>query len=124
MTPELERALREEDEVSITTYDADGKPGSVPIWFVYVDGKVYMATGRESLKTRKLRADPRVRLRFGNRIALDGAGRICAEKALVERIAPLLNGKYGNAWGANAQMVNRLMCGDSVLLEITPVIVS
>ena len=78
MTPAFESALREEAEVVITTYDANGRPGSVPIWFACVVGKMYMATGRESLKVCKLRVNPRVCLSFPGRksISLDGTSRI------------------------------------------------
>jgi len=122
VAPDLERALQEDAEVSITTYDANGSPGSVRIWFTYTDGKVYMATGRNSLKVWKLSVNPRVRLRFPGRkqLALDGTGCVCSEAGLVGRVAPLLNSKYGRAWGPDAQMVRRLLGGDIVLLEITP----
>ena len=122
MTPALESALREEAEVVITTYDANGRPGSVPIWFACVGGKVYMATGRESLKVRKLRINPWVCLSFPGRksMSLDGTGRVCAEESLVCRVAPLLNRKYEGAWGHDAHMVRRLLSGDAVLLEVTP----
>ena len=122
MTPAFESALREEAEVVITTYDANGRPGSVPIWFACVVWKVYMVTGRESLKVRKLRINPRVCLSFPGRksISLDGAGRLCSEEALVCRVAPLLNREYEGAWGHDAHMVQRLLSGDAVLLEVTP----
>ena len=106
----------------ITTYDANGRLGSVPIWFDYVGGKVYMATGRESPKVRKLRINPRVCLSFPGRksISLDGTCRIFSEEALVCCVAPLPNRKYEGAWGHDAHMVRRLLSGDAVLLEVTP----
>ena len=122
MIPDLEQALQQEAEVYITTYDAQGKPGTVPISFAHDAGKVYIATGRDSLKVRKLQADPRVRLAFGrpDGPATEGAGHICTDEVLVQHVAPILNRKYGGAWGPNAHMVRRLLGGDIVLLEITP----
>ena len=122
MTPELEQALRQESEVSITTYDTNDRPGSVPIWFVYEAGRVYMATEGDSRKVHKLRANPWVRLAFRRRNipTMRGRGRICTEEDLVLRVAPILNDKYGSAWGDDAQMARRLLGGDIVLLEITP----
>ena len=49
-----------------------------------------------------------------------GRGRICTEEDLVLRVAPILNAKYGSAWGDDAQMSRRLLDGDIVLLEIMP----
>ena len=122
MTPELERALQQEAEVCITTYDVDERPGSALIWFVYEAGKVYVATERDSRKARKLGANPRVKLTFHCRNAptMRGRGRICTEEDLVLRVAPILNDKYGSAWGDDAQMSRRLLDGGIVLLEIMP----
>lgn len=123
VTPEQERALREETEVFITTFGADGKAGAVPVWFLYDSGKVYVATGRDSLKARKLQGDARVRLAFRRPggAALRGRARVCAEQSVVQRVAPLLNRKYDGAWGDDVDMARRLLDGDIVLLEVTPV---
>ena len=94
----------------------------MPIWFAYEGGKVYVATGRDTLKVRRLQANPRVSLTFHRRkgAILEGTGHICAEEALVQRIAPILNRKYGGAWGSDAWFARRLLGEDIVLLEITP----
>lgn len=120
MTPELERALQQETEILITTYDSEGRPGTVPIWFLYADDKVYLATGRESFKARKLRNNPRVRLRFAGQTGfIEGTGRYRAEAPVIKRIAPQLNARYDGAWGDDTQMSQRLQGGDIVLLEIS-----
>ena len=121
VTPEQARALRGETEVFITTYGADGKAGTVPVWFLYNSGKVYVATGRESLKVRRLHGDARVLLAFRRRggAALRGRARVCTERGVVRRIAPLLNRRYNGAWGSDADMARRLLGGDIVLLEVT-----
>ena len=67
--PELGKALREEQLVYVTTYDRTGKAGTVPVWFLYQDGKAYISTMPQSLKARKLALDPRVRLALGGRPA-------------------------------------------------------
>lgn len=120
MSPSLARALQRNREVVITTYDAAGRPGGAPVWFVHLDGRVYIATGRESRKTRKLRADPRVRLRFGRRqpVEAGGRGRVCEDRETVGRAAPVLNARYDGAWGPDADMVERCLSGEYALLEI------
>lgn len=121
VTPEQERALRGETEVFITTYGAGGKSGTVPVWFLYDSGKVYVATGRDSLKVRRLHGDARVRLAFrrGGGVALRGRARVCTERGVVRRIAPMLNRRYDGAWGGDADMARRLLGGDIALLEVT-----
>lgn len=122
MTPQQEQALKQAREVVITTFDEAGRAGSVPIWFAYDGGKVYMATGQNSRKVRKLRTVPRVRLTFPSheRATFEGSGRICFEEAVVRRVAPLLNRKYAGAWGPDADMIRRLLDGHIMLLEIMP----
>ncbi len=121
VTPEVEQALRQASEVWLTTYDLDGNPGSVPIWFIYTEGRVYVATGRTSKKVLKLQANRDVGIRVSrSKIALVGSGRLRSDPALVHRVAPVLNSKYNGAWGEDAGMVDRLLDGDIVLLEITP----
>ena len=121
VTPEQERALRGETEVFITTYGADGRAGAVPVWFLYDSGRVYVATGRDSLKARRLHGDARVLLAFRRRgvAALRGRVRVCTERGVVRRVAPLLNRRYDGAWGGDADMARRLLGGDIVLLEVT-----
>ncbi|MEK7872265.1 MAG: pyridoxamine 5'-phosphate oxidase family protein [Chloroflexota bacterium] len=121
VTAEQERALRGETEVFITTYGADGRAGAVPVWFLYDSGKVYVATGRDSRKVRKLHGDARVRLAFRRRgvAALRGRARVCTLRGVVRRVAPLLNRRYDGAWGSDADMARHLLGGDIVLLEVT-----
>ena len=126
MTREIEGALEEEAEVSITTYSPTGRPGRVHIWFVYTEGKVFIATGRDSRKVQKLLANSTVRLTFpgktGDSIAsIEGKARVCREKELVQRVAPRLNHKYRGAWGPDSRMVQRLLGEDIVLVEVTPI---
>jgi PPOX class probable F420-dependent enzyme len=39
----------------LTTYNQKGKSGTVPVWLWNYDGRVYFATQRGSLKTRRIR---------------------------------------------------------------------
>ena len=120
MKSDIENALREASEVWLTTFDAVGNPGSVPIWFLYADDKVYVATGRGSKKVLKLQATPKVGIRVrGSKLTLEATGRIVSDRQMVERVAPILNQKYGGAWGDDTRMIGRLMAEDIVLLEIT-----
>lgn len=44
----------------VATIRADGSPHLTPVWFVFVDDRIWIATGRGSVKTRNVSARPRV----------------------------------------------------------------
>ena len=67
MDTELTRAIDESREVYITTFDSDGRPGTVPVWFDHHAGRFYISTYLDSLKVRKIARNPAVRLAFGRR---------------------------------------------------------
>jgi PPOX class probable F420-dependent enzyme len=123
MTPELERMLREENLCYITTYDAAGKPGTVEIWFVYEQGKLYISTGAQSVKVKKLRVTPRARVAIGRwkGPAVEGPTRL-ADEATVRRMVPLLSKKYDDYWGPVDQFTRRHLGTrpSRVLLEVMP----
>lgn len=57
---ELEAFLEEQKTVILTTINRDGTSLPSPLWFVAVDGRLYMNTGAQSDKVRNLRRDDRV----------------------------------------------------------------
>ena len=123
MTTDLNRMLREENLCYITTYDAKGKPGTVEIWFVYEQGKLYISTGAGSVKVKKLRVTPRARVAIGRwkGPALEGPARL-ADEATVRRMVPVLSKKYDDYWGP-VDTFTRTHLGSRpsrVLLEVTP----
>ena len=46
--------------VWMATVRADGRPHLVPIWFVWLEGRFYLCTGKDSVKGRNLQANPQV----------------------------------------------------------------
>jgi PPOX class probable F420-dependent enzyme len=44
--------------LSLSTYRRDGTPVSTPVWFVEDDGRLYVTTGADSYKARRLRRNP------------------------------------------------------------------
>ena len=57
---EWERFLRGRRVAVLGTIADDGAPVLTPIWYVYRDGRLLMRTGKESVKARNIRRDPRV----------------------------------------------------------------
>jgi PPOX class probable F420-dependent enzyme len=44
--------------LSLTTYRRDGTPASTPVWFVEEGGRLFVTTGAQSYKARRLRRNP------------------------------------------------------------------
>ena len=124
MDAELSRAIDESKEVYITTFDSDGRPGTVPVWFDHHAGRFYISTYPDSLKVRKIARNPAVRLAFGRRTGpgVEGEARIVAEEALIQTIAPIHAGRYPDGpWDSVdhlAQMWDER--SERCLLEVVP----
>jgi len=69
--PALETALARAKRIYLTTFAASGKSGTVPVWFMRKDGRLYFTTGRASLKARRIAATGRARVHVGT---ADGPG--------------------------------------------------
>jgi PPOX class probable F420-dependent enzyme len=62
ISPEL---LRRAKRLYVTTWSRAGKPGTVPVWFMAKDGRLYFTTLRSSVKARRIKANGKVRVRVG-----------------------------------------------------------
>jgi PPOX class probable F420-dependent enzyme len=60
LDPQVEHRLQTEQNLWLATVRPDGSPHLVPIWFVWVAGKIYLCTGAESVKVRNAKQNPRV----------------------------------------------------------------
>ena len=60
LDPQVERRLQAEQNLWLATVRPDGTPHLVPIWFVWVAGKIYLCTGADSVKVRNLTRNPQV----------------------------------------------------------------
>ena len=121
-TSSLSQALQTEREVYVTTYTVEGKPGTVPIWFVTDGQRVYISTGPTSKKAQKLRQNPRILLAFGSRTgpSLEGTGRWVSGAAIWQRVSPLFFAKYQPYYKSAEAVRSGWETGDSVLIEVTP----
>ena len=125
MDPELKKRLESEKIVHITTYERDGTPGTVAMWTLFHRGKIYMSTGRGSVKVRRLARNPMVGLQMQDRKApmLEGQARVVTEPELIRPVSEGLFNKYDGAgewWTSIDNMIRGFRRQDpSVLLEIT-----
>ena len=60
LDPQVERRLQTEQNLWLATVRPTGSPHLVPIWFVWVAGKIYLCTAAESVKVRNLVQNPHV----------------------------------------------------------------
>ena len=60
--PQHDPRLLTERNVWMATARPDGRPHLIPIWFVWLDDRFYICTGKESVKGRNLQANPNIML--------------------------------------------------------------
>jgi PPOX class probable F420-dependent enzyme len=81
----VERRLREETVVWLTTVRRDGTPQPAPVWFLWDGESVLMYSHPNQQKQRNIERNPKVSLHFdsdghgGNIIVISGEARIVAD---------------------------------------------
>lgn len=72
--------LTESHNYWLTTVRPDGRPHAMPLWGLWLDGRFYFSTGRQSRKSRNLAANP------GCIVCTENA----AEAVIVEGVAEVI----------------------------------
>jgi PPOX class probable F420-dependent enzyme len=78
----VERRLREETIIWLTTVTPGGQPIPVPVWFLWEDDTALIYSRPDTPKLRNIEANPNVSLNFdsdgtgGNIVQLDGEARV------------------------------------------------
>lgn len=78
LDPQIERRLQTEQNLWLATVRPNGTPHLVPIWFVWVAGKIYLCTAAGSVKVRNVTQNPHVSIALedGTRpIVIEGSAR-------------------------------------------------
>jgi len=87
--------------MSLATFRRSGAEVATPVWFAAADGRLYVFTGGESGKVKRLRNAPRVRVAPSDSRGRvlgawqDATARILAERASIDRAHAALRSKYG-----------------------------
>ncbi|MDX1613497.1 MAG: pyridoxamine 5'-phosphate oxidase family protein [Candidatus Promineifilaceae bacterium] len=92
----LEARLGREMTIWIATNRASGRPHLTPVWFVWLDGRVYIAIGSDSQKFANLRANQNVAVALPDTeqvIILEGEAH-AADRATVEKLGDYFYHKY------------------------------
>ncbi len=113
------QALDGREEVLVTSRDATSR-GTVPVWFLVArSGALYLFTHAFSLKARRWRSDPWIRLTVpGSKRSVEGVVRF-VEGPDVDPIAPLIVEKWGMLGATTVEGLQRgIRDGTYALLRV------
>jgi uncharacterized protein len=85
----------------LATFRRSGAEVATPVWFAAADGRLYVFTGGESGKVKRLRNSPRARVAPSDSRGRvlgpwqEGSARILTEPASVDKAHAALRSKYG-----------------------------
>lgn len=94
---EVEAQLQRSKNYWICTCRSDGRPHAVPVWGVWVNGRVYFGTSPESRKGKNLTANPAivVHLESGDEaIIIEGRARRAQDKDELAAVDEAYSAKY------------------------------
>ena len=114
-----------------TTLRADGVPITLPVWFVALDERIYVASPAHRKKVARVRKDPRVSflVESGERWAeligvhLTGRAHIVEDPERIAEVRALLDAKYGSFRSKRAAMPEETRSQyetEIVVMEIVP----
>ncbi len=114
----MTQRLRDERNIWVATVRPDGRTHLAPVWFVYVDERIWIGTGIDSVRVRNLRTNP-----AASACLEDGDAPIVAEGTVVvherlrpDRVVDAFRAKY--AWDITIDVDDDI--GTVVLLELRP----
>jgi general stress protein 26 len=92
----LEARLGREKEIWMATVRNDGRPHLVPLWFVWLEEKIWISTGLETQKFANLRGNQSVALALPdamNVVIIEGEAHV-APRNVVDKLADYFFNKY------------------------------
>lgn len=114
-----------------TTLRADGVPITLPVWFVALDERIYVASPAHRKKVARVRKDPRVSflVESGERWAdlvgvhVTGRAQIVEDAERIAQVRDLLDAKYGSFRSKRSAMPEETRSQyetEVVVMEIVP----
>ncbi|MBP7688992.1 MAG: pyridoxamine 5'-phosphate oxidase family protein [Thermoflexales bacterium] len=86
-----------ESNIWLATVRPNGTPHLAPIWFVWVEGRVYVCTAADSVKARNLQATPSVSLALENGnapVVLEGRAHFATIESVPPAVIEAFQRKY------------------------------
>jgi deazaflavin-dependent oxidoreductase (nitroreductase family) len=97
--PRLEKALREAEEIVLTTRGRKtGRPHETTVWCAYEAEAVWLRTDHGTDWYRNLLRDPQCRVRVGTTELAATSEPIADEAAALRHVVELFRAKYGAEW--------------------------
>ena len=96
---EAERRLTVSHDYWCATVRPDGSPHVMPVWGVWLDGRLWFSSGMRSRKARNLADEPRCTLTTDdarNPVVVDGVVEQVTGRAGITAFVAAVNGKYGD----------------------------
>jgi len=94
---EAERRLTGSHDYWCATVRPDGRPHAMPVWGVWLDGRLWFSSSLASRKARNLSADPRCTVTTDdaqNPVVVEGTARQVVDRPALERFMAAMNDKY------------------------------
>lgn len=85
----IEARLSRESNIWMATVRGDGRPHLVPIWYIWLEGKLYICTGRETQKYANLINNQNISLALPdalNVVVIEGEAHT-ADRKLIDPLA-------------------------------------
>jgi general stress protein 26 len=92
-----EQRLSKTQNYFLATVRSDGRPHVMPIWGIWLDGRFYFSTGKNSVKTKNLASNPNCVLCGGNAdeaVILEGRASKIRDKDTLKEFARAYVKKY------------------------------
>ena len=96
---EAERRLTVSHDYWCATVRPDGSPHVMPVWGVWLGGRLWFSSGLRSRKARNLAADRRCTVTTDdarNPVVVDGVAAQVTDRGQIEAFVAAVNGKYGD----------------------------
>jgi PPOX class probable F420-dependent enzyme len=95
--PEAERRLTGSHDYWVATVRPDGRPHVMPVWGVWLDGRLWFSSSGRSRKARNLAADPRCTMTTDDAqdpVVLDGVAARVVDGDGIGAFVVAMNAKY------------------------------
>jgi pyridoxine/pyridoxamine 5'-phosphate oxidase len=94
---EVERRLSIAHDYWVVTVRLDGSPHAMPVWGVWLEGRIWFSSGLRSRKARNLAADPRCTVTTDDArdpVVVDGVTERLTDAEAIARFVAAVNTKY------------------------------
>lgn len=124
LPPATEAALQGADLIYVATRRKSGALSEIsPIWFAYVDGKIFFTTAPTSWKAKRIATGSPLYIWVGAEDGpfLEGAAAPVTDAAFIDRMGEVYAEKYWIAWlGLFKPRSDRVAAGKTVAYLVTP----